>query len=81
MTDSKGNFPETLQDNDGEGFVVHEDAYCPICDCHNGHSLSCATFSFNRIDGTVLRGQGDKKNLFLRGRTEKTWALPGGFTE
>jgi hypothetical protein len=79
MVDNEHNFLETLHDNEDEGFVVREDEFCPICNCHNGHSLSCATFPFNRIDGTVLKGQGDKRNLFLRDRTEKTLELPGGF--
>lgn len=29
--------------------------YCPICENHGGHSLSCATFHFNRIDGDAQR--------------------------
>ncbi len=37
-----------------EGTVVREDEYCPICNSSNGHSLGCATFSFNRIEGTVV---------------------------
>jgi hypothetical protein len=41
-----------FNDDEEPSFVIQEDQYCPICENHNGHSLSCATFRFNRIDGT-----------------------------
>jgi hypothetical protein len=81
MTDNEHDFLETLQDNENEGSVVREDDFCPICNCHNGHSLSCATFPFNRIDGSVVEGQGGSKLLFVPDRTDKSWPLPGGFAE
>jgi len=43
-------------EDDEPTIVIREDQYCPICDCYNGHSLSCATFRFNRIEGHVSKG-------------------------
>lgn len=40
-------------DDEDPTITIREDEYCPICDTHNGHSLSCATFPFNRIEGSV----------------------------
>lgn len=44
-----------VEDDDEPSFVIREDEYCPICESHNGHSLSCATFRFNRIEGSASK--------------------------
>ena len=47
-----------LDEADGTLIRSREDEFCPICESHNGHSLSCATFRFNRIEGTATKVQG-----------------------
>lgn len=49
MQNEISNFVE----DDEPSIVIREDQYCPICERHNGHSLSCATFRFNRIEGSA----------------------------
>lgn len=44
-----------IEDDDEPSIVIREDQYCPICESHNGHSLSCATFRFNRIEGEASK--------------------------
>lgn len=68
--------------SEGETIVVREDEYCPICECSNGHSLSCATFRFNHIEGTTQQ----RTNIIVaEGKVlrdkQQTLALPGGHTE
>jgi hypothetical protein len=85
-----GNGIYTLGPSDQEEpVIVREDEYCPICENHNGHSLSCATFRFNHIEGIVsdratidveLVGAGETL-LHKRVETDRGWALPGGHTD
>lgn len=57
-------------DNDDEPtIVVREDEHCPICGNYNGHSLSCATFRFNRIEGSV--SSPEKGTLLIEGSVNK----------
>ncbi|TLX16268.1 hypothetical protein [Rhizobium sp. MHM7A] len=44
-----------VEDDEEPTIVIREDQYCPICECYNGHSLSCATFRFNRIEGDASK--------------------------